>query len=205
MSSTVQICNLSLRHLGISKEIASLTERSNEAAACNRFYEPTRDMVLRGFPWPFAKKSVTLGLVTDSDDDDHPTTEWDYSYRYPTDCAIALRIESGIRNDTRQSRIPFEIYQDESARLIYTDQENAVLQYTKNETNSERYTPDVVMALSFLLAYYIAPSLTAGDPFKLGVRAFNSYLATLDQAKAAASNEAQAEEVPDAESIRARQ
>jgi hypothetical protein len=75
----VDICNLALSHVGVSTEIANLdTERSKEAQACRRFYEPTREEVLRAFAWPFATRFVDLQLV-----EEEPNDEWAYSYRYP--------------------------------------------------------------------------------------------------------------------------
>lgn len=39
MATKVEIWNMALSHLGVSKEVASVTERSKEAEACNRFYD----------------------------------------------------------------------------------------------------------------------------------------------------------------------
>ena len=55
MSSKTVICNLSLSHLGISKEISNIdTERSAAAEACRRWFNLARDETFRDFNWPFA-------------------------------------------------------------------------------------------------------------------------------------------------------
>jgi hypothetical protein len=65
-SSDVEICNLALSHLAIATEIATLTERSKEAQACNRFYAQVRDECSATFrgrsprrspPWPSSPTS----------------------------------------------------------------------------------------------------------------------------------------------------
>lgn len=201
MASAVEICNLALSHLGVGKEIANLTtERSEESAACRRFYESARDAVLRDYPWPFTTKISALGLVAAD-----PNDEWGFSYRYPTDALKLRRIPSGIRNDNRQSRVPFKLAQDSSGLIIYTDAENAQIEYTARSEDPGLYPADFVMALSFRLAVYIAPRVTGGDPFKMGDRARTMYQYELQMAQGNATNEEQAEEVPDAELIRARE
>lgn len=194
------ICNLALGHLGSSKEIANVeTERSAEASACRRFLEPSKKETLRDFNWPFATAYVTLALVETS-----PNTDWAYSYRQPSDCCRIRKILSGVRNDTRDSRVPYEKASDSTGILIYTDQVDAVLKYTKNVTNNSLFDQDYVMMLSLLLASYIAPKITSGDPFKLGERAFRLYLDSKEKAQSTSLNEQQDERPPESEFITAR-
>lgn len=199
MATDIEICNLALSHLGIGKEIASFTEKSQEAQACNRFFDETRDTVMRSLAWPFATKFVTLGLV-----EEDPTSEWGFSYRYPSDCFTARRIFSGDRNDSPQTRVPYKLGNDDQGTLIYTDQEDAELEYTVLVDDPQLWPADFRMALSFLLAVYMAPRLAAGDPFKLGERAATLYGRTMAAASANAYNEQQDEQPPDAEMIRER-
>lgn len=199
-SSTTEIANLSLSHLGIGKEIGNLdTERSEEAAACRRFYDTARDATLRDFPWPRFTKFVTLALV-----ETNPTDEWVFSYRYPSDCLELRRVLSGIRNDSRQSRVPYKIGQDVTGHLIYTDQADAQVEYTALISTVERYPSDFVLAFSFRLASLVAPRLTGGDPFKVGQRALELYMFEISKARATAVNEEQAEEDVDSEFVRVR-
>jgi hypothetical protein len=183
--------------LGVGKEIANIeTENSQEANACRRFYDTAREITLRDFNWPFTTKETSLTLVSSN-----PTEEWSYSYRYPTDCLKLRRIFSGIRNDSRQSRVPYKIVRDTAGKLIYTNQINAFMEYTFDETDSSRFDSDFVMALSLRLAAYIAPRLTSGDPFKMGERAIRLYFVEIGKAQSSAANEQQDEEKPNAEWI----
>lgn len=201
MASETEIANLALGHLGIGKEIADLdTERSSEAAACRRFYDISRDATLRDFSWPFATKFDDLALI-----EEDPTTEWAYAYVYPPDCLMIRRILSGTRNDTRQSRVPYKIAQGDSGLVVYTDAEDAVLEYTVKAEDPTIYPADFKMAMAFRLAVYIAPKVTGGDPFKVGERCFAMYNMEITRAKASVINEEQAEEEVDSQFIRARE
>ncbi len=200
MSSQIAIYNLALSHIGIGTEVASITERSQEALALNRFYVTTRDAVIRAFLWPFATKIVTLGLV-----EADPNDEWGYSYRYPSDCLFFRRVLSGIRNDTRQSRVPCKIASDSSGQLVYTDSESAQAEYTARITDAGLYPADFELALSLRLASQVAPRLTGGDPFKLGERSLALYNFHIATAEASATSENQDDEQPEAQMIRDRE
>ena len=105
MASKTEVANMAISNLGTGKEIGNIdTENSQEASACRRFFDIALEAVLRDFAWPFANVTASAGLV-----DTNPTTEWGFSYRYPTSCLRLIRILSGVRNDTRQSRAPLKI------------------------------------------------------------------------------------------------
>lgn len=200
MSAQVEICNMALSHLAVGKEIASITENTEEARVLNRFYEPARKKVLRDGSWPFATRFVALGLVESA-----PTSEWDYSYRYPTDCLKVRRIFSGTRNDTRQTRVPYKLAGDSQGTLILTDMDDAEIEYTVNADNPQFYAPDFELAFSYYLAFLSASRLTRGDKYKLGAQAFQLYQLEIKKSIGNAANEEQEEEIPDSEFIRERE
>jgi len=200
-SSKTEICNLSLSHIGISKEIGNVdTENSASANACRRFFNDARDETFRDFNWPFATTYVALGLVIAD-----PNINWAYSYRYPAGAMRIQKLLSTVRNDSRQSRVSYEIASDSSGRLIFTDKVNACAKYTKQITDVGIFTQDYVMMLSLLIASYIAPRVTAGDPFKLGERAFRIYTESKTKAEATAFNEQQDDQNVESEFIRSRE
>lgn len=199
-SSDTEICNMALGHLMVDNDISELsTERSLEARSCRKYYETVRSQVLRDFPWPFAKRLVTLALV-----EEDPSDEWAYSYRYPSDCLMLRRILSGTRNDSRDTRVPYLETGDDTGKLIYTDMEDAVMEYTKRITDVQVYPDDFVMMLTLRLSAVIAPQVTGGDPFKLGVQALQKYMMELRLARGNAASEEQPEENSEAEWIRGR-
>lgn len=194
------ICNLALSHIGSGIEIQNLeTEKSEEAAASRRYLPVCKEIVLREYDWSFARKIEPMQLIREN-----PNSEWRYEYAYPNECIRFRRILSGLRNDTRQSRVPFKISRGDSQKVIFTDAANAFCEFIFFEKDPTRYPADFVMALSLKLAFYLAPRLTAGDPFKMGERASRLYLYELEKAKASDKNEQQDELEPDAEHIRAR-
>ena len=185
MATKTEICNIALSHLGISKEIANVdSEQSQEAKACRRFYDISRETVLKDFNWPFATKFATLNLI-----EEDPNDEWLYSYRYPNDCLFARRILSGFREDTEATRITYKIGKDDQGILFFSDKENAELEYTSDVTDVDLYTSDFKIALSYRLAHYIAARLTAGDPFNLADKCFQKYMLEISKASSNALNE----------------
>jgi hypothetical protein len=205
-----EICNMALSHLNVAKEIKNFTtDATMEAQAVRRMYLLGLRRSLRDFPWPWATKLAQLALVTDFTATQVPANanqpEYSYAYRYPQDCEKARRIPSGVRNDDQNSRVPFKIYADAQGGLIFTDMQNAQLEYTALLQNPEQYMPsDFVEAFSYLLAALIAPRLTGGDPFKVGAAARQNYMVTVMAAKANAVNEQVYDPMPDSEMIRVR-
>lgn len=200
MSTKTEICNLATSHLGIGKEIQNFdTDKSQEAMTCRRYYDISRKATLRDFEWPFATKTIALGLVTKN-----PTSEWKFSYQYPSDCLHFRRILSLRRNDTNQSRVPYRLVQGLSSQEIYSDWCGAQGEYTVDVTDTSRFPEDFVMALSYRIAAYGAARLTAGDPFKLADSAMKNYEMEIGKAKATAANEEQEENAPESEFIRGR-
>ena len=200
-TSETVVANMALSHLGTGKEIASLTENSEEANSIRRFSEEARKKVLEDCEWPFATKFAVLGLVEETPVEND---EWGYSYRYPSDCLKPRRVLSGFRNDDRQKRIPYRIGRDDQGLLIYTDQQNANLEYTVNEDDYNIMPAGFTMALSFYIALRIAPRLTKGDPFKIMRDLEDQYMKEIGRAQANRFNAEQPDHPVESEFIRIR-
>ncbi len=184
MASEVEICNQALSHVGQGKRIGSLTERSEEAAVCRTFYDLTRDIVLRDYPWPFASKIESLGLVENTPNDD-----WGYSFRIPDDYLHDIKIMGVGRIEEAGTAIEYEIGSDSTGGLIFTDQADAVLKYTARVQDPNKFTPDFNEALGYLMAVKIGPTITGGDPRGMVKEAERRYMTCISKAKAAAANE----------------
>lgn len=200
--SDVRICNMALAHLGHTKFIANLeTERTLAAEICNEFYEEARNFVLEDFPWSFARKYLTLGLVTDYTAVTTPH-DWDYAYRYPDDCIFFRRI---VTTNGRQETTPppFAIGSDDSGRLVYTDEEDAVGEYTKLITDPTLVTAQFAEALSWYLAGMICPGLAKDR--KKETACFQMYEISKGKAARSSGNEQQQTPEPESEFVRARE
>ena len=198
--TNTQIANLALRHLGATKLIADLdSEDSKEARAVRSFYDLALDEMLRAAKWGFATTHVDLSLV-----DEDPTDEWAYSYAYPSNCLMIHRIMSGARNDSRETRVPFQVIYSANQTLIYTDMEDASVEYTYRVSETARFTPEFTSAFAMLIAAYIAPNMTAGDPAKFGERALGLYQLAFARAAAMSRNEEQPDIEPGGSLLNAR-
>ncbi len=173
--------NMALGHIGSQATIASLTENSAEGIALRRFSDSAQDLTLREYAWPFSTKFATLQLI-----EEDPTTEWAFKYKYPNDCLFMRRIFSGTRQDVNASRVPYILGQDGNTLVLYTDMEDAEIEYTGKVDLVGIWPVDFCVAFGLRLASLIAPSLTKGDPTKLGNRALELY--QIHSARAIATN-----------------
>jgi hypothetical protein len=109
--------------------------------------------------------------------EENPTDEWGYSYRYPTDALYIRRILSGIKKDTEDSKIPYELGQDDTGGLlIYTNTDEAQVEYTARCDNAGLYPSDFVIAFSYRLASFVAPQVASGtEGNKLAVTMYEFY------------------------------
>ncbi len=186
MTSVVSICNLALSTLG-KDNISALNEASAEAKACNQFYEHVRDMLLQGYPWRFAGKTVSLAELTN----DKPGA-WNYAYQRPTDCLKVRYIRSeystldpkpGVIEDLTPYGHPYEI----EGTTIYCNLSPAFLRYTFRLTDPTRFSPLFIEALACHLAVRLAMPMTR-DP-KVRADVYQLGQAMLASAMAADANE----------------
>jgi hypothetical protein len=196
-SSVVAICNMALGHIGKTIFIDSLSENSQAASVCNVFYEPCRDMALADAHWNFASKRVELA------DLGTPPTNWLYRYALPTDCIEArYLIVLGSRTPLAKDRIPFELAEENSVRVLYTDQEEAELVYTKRQENPNLFSPQFVFSMSLLLASRIVMPLSAAPA--LADKMLNMYEIYINKARTASLREGQNDVEPDCEFVTGR-
>lgn len=191
---------MALGHLGSAATISSATEKSAEANACNTFFDAAFEACLRDFKPSELKNFKTLALI-----EENPVDEWGFSYDYPNDVAIINRILSGQRNDSRDSRIAYEVMINSAGRkLIYTDVEDAQIECILKPKDVGSLPADFVLGLSFRLAAYIAPAVTKGDPFKLGPRAMQMYSIEIKNAAVNSRNQNQPDQEPQSDHVRSR-
>lgn len=208
---------MAIAHLGSTKWIDDIeTERSPAARACNLFYMTALRATFRDFDHPFSSKYVTLELLTEDEvDDEHPTEEYRYAYRYPSTALRFRRIlNPGGRNLTKSQKPVYKIISDEGEEVeaeaaasgcrILTDLKDAKAEISIIRADVERYPDDFKLAFTRRLASYIAPMVTGGDPFKMQQSNFALYRMELQKAEANAGNEESVDEVPDADHLQAR-
>lgn len=193
MASAVDICNLALSHLGDEAQVAAIVppDGTTQSSHCARFYPMARDVLLTvGVPWHFATKRVALAKVANPFEDD-----WAYSYALPSTCLRPLSLLKpgvpeqylGTQTDSDLGSHPYIIESDGSGdKVLYTNIDAAYLRYIDAVTDTTKFTPLFVIALSRLLAAYLAGPIIKGTE---GVKVSQSQLKWFDAeyAKAAAS------------------
>lgn len=159
MASAVDICNLALSHLGDSATVTSISppEGSAQADHCAQFYPIARDSLLESGTWSFAIRRAAGATLTNDRD------EWAYCYSIPN---LAVRIlgvyPAGTKGDSDGMPFVREL-NSSNTEVIYTDVENAVIKYTIAVTDTTKFTPLFVQALSWHLAAMLAGPVIKGD------------------------------------------
>jgi hypothetical protein len=141
------ICNQALIRIG-EPRITSLTELTTPARSCNEFYEPTRDEVLSGHDWNFARKRAELSEISDA-----PLFGWEHQFQLPSDCLRVRQLNAFQEDEARPS------WEVESGRLL-TDEDTAQIIYTFRQTDTTLYSPLFIDALSLKLAIKLCTLLT---------------------------------------------
>ena len=202
----VTICNMALSHIKAGP-IASLSENDTNANQCQIFYDTSRGAVLEAFNWTFSRHTAALTLITEYAD---PVLfGFRYRYAYPTDCRKARYMPSddyygkfytgynsrmdeggnGLNVPTTEIPARYKIELDEAGnrRTILTDKKDARLVYTKDVEDTNLFSSEFTLALSFHLAAILAYPLGQGE--KDANRAKKAYDEILMSAKESDANE----------------
>lgn len=179
----VKIGNMALSNCGISTQIESFDENTAEANQIKLWYDMARRQALAALDWNFARKRLTLSL----DGDDAPEEEWSFRYQYPADCLVLRKLVNPVSKTA--DAVPFIVENnlDGTRKTILTDMEEAIGLYTFDLTDTTLFSETFVNALSFLLATYIAISLTGKRQYKSDNATM--YINTLRLAQTNSANE----------------
>ena len=154
----IDIVNQTFSNIGLDP-IEEIDYTNSATKAIRHFkaqYESLRKSILREVPWSFATAFSALepaGI-------DSVLKDYAYVYKIPKDCIYARRIDKSRDGD------PIEFRRVNS--LIYTNEENPVLEYTKDANEVHRIDPTFIIALSHRIAAELAKSVCA-DQNKLQV------------------------------------
>jgi len=173
--SDVDICNLALAHLGDTATVASINPPSGNAQSshCARFYPIARDALLEMHSWGFSTKRTTLALNATN-----PSSSWKFCYAAPSNVINYLEVMDPNATDdysvgvqmagvgpysapvvglgvyTPQAFVVETDYDDND--IILTNQEFAILRYTKSVSDPTKWSPLFVLTLSHYLASMLA-------------------------------------------------
>lgn len=183
--NNIEICNLALGRIGVD-EINRMDEASQPARICTRYFNFTRQNVLRRFPWTFATKRVQLALLNET------APDYKYAYQYPSD-ALAIRL---MYNDSFVG-LPkdnyFRIMNGNGGRKIYSNISNAYVEYTADVKDSETFDSQFIEAFSWKLAAEMAFALTGNMNLATNaIQAYNAYFTEAAGEDAAEDNQEEA-------------
>ena len=193
MSDQVDICNMALAYCK-AKSIINI----NEHDYCLLFYETARKFLLENNPWKFAGVVEALQLHTVE------PQQWVYSYAYPSNCLKIRRllpnvfINSGNGNNVlyrneyfnipsnlvNDYKVPYETaLNDDDGQAIWTNEPEAYISYTTDQTDTSKFSNSFVLAFSYYLASLIAIPITGRKEGRIIVGdTLNLYMATLTTA-----------------------
>lgn len=166
-ATIVEIVNMALTMLGES-HIVSMSDNIKPAREANTIYATTKDALLGGYNWSFAKtRAILTATVTP------PAFEYALAYDLPADCLRVLFVGdyyAGL-DLTDYRGAPTELFTIEG-RQILTDMgaktppssnNNMNLRYIKKEDDVTKFSINFTMALVSKLAENLAESLTQSD------------------------------------------
>lgn len=191
MASEVDICNTSLGYLGDEATVTAINpepDGSAQAALCQRFYPIARNSLLEMHPWGFATVRFSLSELTAAD----CPAQWQHAYALPSDAINLLEVIDPLAASDYSAEIatpfvppgtinanigiytaqPFvaETLMD-GTQVLYTNQENAMLIYTRLVTDTTKFTPLFTEALARLLAAKLAGPILKGETGRAESRA----------------------------------
>jgi hypothetical protein len=208
MASDVDICNLALAHLGDAADVASIDppEGSAQADHCARWYPIARDQLLEKHTWSFATKRVQLAQLGNA------WPEWQYIYAVPDDCLRVFAVLPPNATDDYSVGLPLprpttydyfdaptqqyvpqdfvtEADADTGDVILYTNVPQAVGRYIARVTDTTKFSPLFVQALSRLLASYLAgPVIKGQEGMQVATGQYRAFLLALSEAITADSN-----------------
>ena len=202
MASVVDLCNMALSHLGAETLIASISppDGSAEAGYCATFYPMARQVALSEHAWTFAKTRAQLAQVT------NPSTVWAYAYALPSDCVDPVRVLNTAALSVLLATPAWETtgnylalfdqlteqgcadYEVENGVLL-TNEPEATLIYTRDVTDTTKWSALFTTGVAQLLAGYLAgPIIKGTQGIQIGKAWTDSGMAAVARAAAADAN-----------------
>ena len=160
MPDQVSLYNQALGLTGSRSSVSSLTEASREREVCDLYYEEVRRTVLSAAFWPSARLFTRLALLKERDFSEDwvtgdPSPPFTYAYALPANMLRPRYIDNF-------SRFSVDLL-SETQRALMTDQEDALLFYTFDQTNIGLWDSQLYSAIVNALAARISMPLHGKD------------------------------------------
>lgn len=186
MANITEIANLALDLMG-DEPILDISDNTVRAKTVRRWYDPSRQSLLRSYTWSFSKEYATLAKDTQV-----PLHTRAFQYSWPADC---LRIIMGPSQDERD----FIIH----GRKILTDLDDSIdIEYVADIEETTLFDSMFVISLASMIAFRSAERITGSDKKKLAIKA--DMVDSINQAKLVGSIEKQSDRRPEDDWVLAR-
>lgn len=157
ISDKVDVFNLAASLVPTRSVIAAVDEASIEAEALELWYDTTLLSLLRAARWPFATKYERLALIKERDFSEDwafataPPPDWAFEYACPSDMNRPRYITTWAK---------FDLQQRDAIKTIATNEVDAILCYTCEETRIHMWDEMFTLAFSHALAANVIMKLT---------------------------------------------
>lgn len=203
-ATEVAVANMALSMLGQTAQLTGTTivsagTATKAAQQVLVWYAQSRQWAYRDYSWGHARRFAEMTLVDEDDGTQAWSGRWRYQYRYPTSALYVHAVR--FPGEDRKTAPPneYEISADATAKLVYTNvgvptDGDAIAEYTIDVSDTLLFDPKFEAALAGLLAFRLAPGLSA-DPTRAGL-AWNVYQSEKLSAQRSDANEGENGEEP---------
>jgi hypothetical protein len=177
VSTVEELCNLALDAISYPRSIGSIYQGTKEARVALRLYAQTRDDLLAGKDWIFARQTVALsvlkvapvgGYSTVPWTTAYPPLPWIFEYAYPAACiqVRALRPTPAVIPEFMPRPYNFVLGNDTATgqKVILTNLINAQAVITGQITDPSQMDPKFITALVDALALQFQKALVPAEP-----------------------------------------
>jgi len=140
---------MALKDVGRKRLTSYESDASAEGLDCRLFYDQTRQEILRGFDWPFARKRQTL-----SQDTTTPDFEYAYRYQLPTDYLCTQKRANNLEYDSDEEDDRWTI----EGNYILTNDSSVELKYVSDIEDISKFDPLFTRILILRLSLQLLPA-----------------------------------------------
>lgn len=160
-----KIFNLALGALLLQRQISDPeTDKSNEAKVLLTWWDTAFWGTLADLDLDSTSTAQTLELL-ESQPADYPN--WNYVYKYPTNCAFFRKIKSVVEFDTRYTHIPKHVAMRNDVKCIFSNQESAIAEIITSTFPLVSLSAPAGLAMAYSLAMLSAPLITGKGAARL--------------------------------------
>ncbi len=189
-----KIFNMALKNLGVTVGIQSDSQTDRNTIVLNEYYDAAKEKTLSDHDWNFASTYRTLSLTGS----ESLNPKYKYEYDYPNDCCAIREVVS-----CESQKAEFEVAsKSDGQKIIYSNQEGALIRYTRIIREETFFTSEFAMALSWYLAFLSAKAITGARVNTSDC--LNLYKQMLNEARVSDANEGYTKEEFNCDWIEAR-